>query len=70
MRTLFVIGFAVGLAGCQKSVTPEGCPIFLGDMYAHTQACVAAYRLEKARQAGAEVTECFQTATGWACVSQ
>jgi len=27
MRKLLVIGFVAGLAGCQKSVTPEGCPI-------------------------------------------
>lgn len=67
MRKLIVIGF-VALTGCQDAVTPEGCKIFYGEMYAYTEACVAAYHAEKARQAGQPVTRCYQTVSGMTCV--
>ncbi|GIT90127.1 hypothetical protein JANAI62_03900 [Jannaschia pagri] len=74
MRTILAAALlAPTLTACvEQLVTPEGCPIYYDDiMRHHTEACVAAYRRERARQAGVPVTECTPNGRGgMICVTQ
>jgi hypothetical protein len=68
MKRLSLVAL-VALAGCQGATTPEGCPIYMSEfMRAHTQACVAAYRAEKARQSGQKVTTCETVGNTTTCI--
>ena len=68
MKLIFSIAL-VALAGCQGPTTPEGCPIYMTEiMQAQTQACVAAYRAEKARMTGQKVTTCQTVGNTTTCI--
>lgn len=57
------------LAACQAT-TPEGCPVYMTEMMqAQTQACIAAYNEEKARQAGGTVTKCTPVGGSMSCAT-
>ncbi|WP_323771235.1 hypothetical protein [Antarctobacter sp.] len=49
--------------------TAKGCKIYVSEiMQAHTEACVAAYHTEKARQEGRAVTTCRTVGSTTTCV--
>ena len=59
------------LAACQKTTTPEGCPIMLTEIgRAYTQGCIAAYYEERARQSGHGITKCYESAGGFTCITE
>ncbi len=68
-RITGAVASALVLVGCEMA-TPEGCPIYLSEIgQARTQACVAAYHEEKARQAGGVVTNCRPVGGAMSCVT-
>jgi hypothetical protein len=61
------------LAACDETLqrTPEGCPIYYGPLLSvQTQACIAAYHAERARQEGRPVTRCYGTPGNMTCVTE
>ncbi len=71
MRMVIMASALVLLASCSEEgwETPEGCRIYASEiMQAQTEACVAAYHAEKARQEGRAVTTCRTVGSTTTCV--